>query len=778
MNTEEENRPNGGTALRCQECGESIPADAPEGVCPQCVLLQGISELPGSGSPSSLTSKTIDAADVAAAFPKLEGLVKVGGGGMGTVFRARQPGLDRTVALKILTAGSPSPEFHERFLREARAMARLSHPDIVTIHEFGESDGYYYFIMEFVEGQSLAARLQDGPIESEEAKRILGTVARALEFAHGKGIVHRDIKPGNILLGKDGSVKVADFGLAKLVRSDSAADGFSLTMENQTIGTPFYMAPEQRTCAAKVDQRADVYALGVVLYEMLTGKPPELDYQPPSETLGVSHEFNTLVRAATASDPEKRIASAAAFDTQLQSITEMNEEPSPESPQPKRRWGLFTVFKRRWWAFLVGGLLGAPTLGLATAAVVTYLMPREYLGRLRLQIQPVSQDFEVFRDKSSRTMITPAYIQTQFQIITSKETLYDVIDELQLVRKWEDARTPAEAYAKLLKMVETEAVRGTDLIDIEVYHTDPQEAADIANAIAVTYRNRRTEMESARSKQALDILNAQETLQEQKVEDTRLRMIALMEKFNIIDLGDGMPDWAGVGDTSETASKQLVQASKLSALQAEQEISTIRTHIQTLNGLEGERLFEEVVALNLMDSTISVFFPERQKLKAQLKALLDTGLGPEHPDIQSVESQLDNVNRILESGASSVKSSLQTRLKIAENSLKNLEELEVDKKEETMDERKKFTQYVEAKRAYETQNLILTDMRQGLLKEKVDLSLPKNPIIVHEIAEPDEMPVRPRGALNLLVGFFGGGILLFVPIGIVAMYLVHAVLRP
>ncbi|MCB1097859.1 MAG: polysaccharide biosynthesis tyrosine autokinase [Verrucomicrobiae bacterium] len=414
-----------------------------------------------------------------------------------------------------------------------------------------------------------------------------------------------------------------------------------------------------------------------------------------------------------------------------------------------------------------GVILLAFFLVFMTAAVITYIMPREYLGRVRLQIQPVSQEYEVFRDNSTRAMITPAFIQTQFQIITSKETLYDVIEELQLVKKWEDAKSPADAYALLLDKLETEEVRGTDLIDIQIYHTDPEEAAQLANAIGAAYKNRRTDMETTRSNQALDTLNAQETLQEQKVEDARGRMIELMEKFNIVDLGGGVPAWAGVGDTTETGSKQIVMASKMNSLQAEQEISTIKTHINTLTGLEGERLIEEAVALNVMDSTISVFFPERQKLKVQLEALLQTGLGPNHPDIQSVKSQLEEVNRILTKGVESVKSSLQTRLQIAEDSLKSLEIIEADKKEESMDERKQYTTYVEAKRAYETQNLILTDMRQALLKEKVDLSLPKTPIIIHEIAEANEVPAKPRVPLQLALGavvgiVFGIGLAFFL----------------
>ncbi|MGK0184631.1 MAG: succinoglycan biosynthesis transport protein ExoP [Verrucomicrobiales bacterium] len=414
-----------------------------------------------------------------------------------------------------------------------------------------------------------------------------------------------------------------------------------------------------------------------------------------------------------------------------------------------------------------GVILLAFFLVFMTAAVITYIMPREYLGRVRLQIQPVSQDYEVFRENSTRAMLTPTFIQTQFQIITSKETLYHVIEELQLVKKWEDAKSPSDAYNLLLNKLETEEVRGTDLIDIEVYHTDPKEAADLANAIGKAYKDRRTETETTRSTNALDMLNAQETLQEQKVENSRLRMIELMEKFDIVDLGGSVPAWASLGDTTETGTKQLVMASKMNSLQAEQEISSIKTHIQTLSGLSGERLIEEAVALNVMDSTISMLFPERQKIKVQLEAMLNNGLGPKHPEVESLKSQLVEVDRLLENGVRAVKSSLKTRLEIAEASLLSLQDIEGDKKEESMDERKRYTQYVESKREYETQNMILTDMRQALLKEKVDLSLPKVPIEIHEIAEMNEVPAKPRVPLQLALGavvgiVFGIGLAFFL----------------
>jgi succinoglycan biosynthesis transport protein ExoP len=413
-----------------------------------------------------------------------------------------------------------------------------------------------------------------------------------------------------------------------------------------------------------------------------------------------------------------------------------------------------------------GVILLAFFLVFMTAAVITYIMPREYLGRVRLQVEP-SNNYEVFRDNTTQRMLTPTFIQTQFQIITSKETLYKVIEEMDLVKQWEDAKTRADAYTLLLKKIETEEVRGTDLIDIEVYHVDPHEAADLANAIARMYRERRNSNESARSLAALDTLNAQETLQIQKVEDARLTMVELMEKFQIVDLGSGSAAWGWNQDSPETGKKQLVMQSKMSTLQAEQEISTIQTQIEKLQGLPEEQLMEQAVALNIVDSTITAFFPEFNKLNVQLQTLLNSGLGAKHPDVISAEQALIEMKRILDKGVVAVKSSLDTRLEIAKQSLENLQGIEDRQEQESMDERKSLTKYMEAKHNYETQNLLLTNMTESLLKEKIDLTMPRDPITVHEIAEPNEVPAKPRVPLQLALGavvgiVFGIGLAFFL----------------
>ena len=203
-------------------------------------------------------------------FPELEILEPIGYGGMGCVYKARQKHLDRIVALKILPAElSQDPAFAERFAREARMLAKLSHPNIVTIHDFGQAQEFSYLVMEYVDGMNLREVLRTGGLEPEQSLAVLSALAGALDYAHGEGVVHRDIKPENILFDRRGHVKLADFGLAKLAYPSAVNP--TLTLTRQAFGTPHYMAPEQWESPQEVDHRADIYALGVVGYEMLTG---------------------------------------------------------------------------------------------------------------------------------------------------------------------------------------------------------------------------------------------------------------------------------------------------------------------------------------------------------------------------------------------------------------------------------------------------------------------------------------------------------------------------
>jgi serine/threonine protein kinase len=273
----------------CHKCGAKIFSDAPRGLCTACVLETALGV-----EAETLVATVVDpglaeqlARDEATGAPPVkiaahadellgelgdyELLEVVGRGGQGVVFRARQKSLNRIVALKVISLGQWASTAHlKRFRLEAEAAARLEHPGIVPIHEVGEREGSCYFSMKFVEGGQLDQVARRQPIPPRRAVELIAKVSRTVHYAHEHGILHRDIKPGNILLDAKGEPHLTDFGLARLVESES-----SVTHTLDVLGTPSYMAPEQAAGNnAAVGSVTDVYGLGAVLYQLLTGHPP------------------------------------------------------------------------------------------------------------------------------------------------------------------------------------------------------------------------------------------------------------------------------------------------------------------------------------------------------------------------------------------------------------------------------------------------------------------------------------------------------------------------
>ncbi len=300
----------------CRRCQAEVAADAPEGLCPACVVRQVIDGRPETEDPPRRSPAggfvPPAAVELALHFPQLEILALLGQGGMGAVYKARQTKLDRLVALKVLPPEvARDSAFAERFTREARSLARLSHPHIVTVHDFGDVNGLYYFTMEYVAGRNLRGLLQEGPLPPAQARSLVLQICEALQYAHDEGLVHRDIKPENILLDGKGRVKIADFGLAKLVGLTPTY--LTLTGTHEVMGTLLYMAPEQMKQAHGVDHRADLYSLGVILYEMLTGELPLGRFAPPSRKAGVDERLDEVVLKALAREPAERYQDAAAL---------------------------------------------------------------------------------------------------------------------------------------------------------------------------------------------------------------------------------------------------------------------------------------------------------------------------------------------------------------------------------------------------------------------------------------------------------------------------------
>ncbi|MFO0952340.1 MAG: protein kinase [Isosphaeraceae bacterium] len=257
-------------------------------------------------------------------FSDLEILEVVGAGGMGVVYKARQTGLGRLVAVKVLAPErAADPEFSERFLREAASQARLNHPNIVAVHDIGTTSGLTYLVMEYVEGKSLRSRLRAGEIGPSEGLRIIPQICEAIQYAHDRGVIHRDIKPENVLVDLYGNAKIADFGLAKFEGGDS----YRLTETNERLGTAQYMAPEQWRHSASVDHRADIYALGVLFYELLTGECPTPRYNPPSLKAGTDPRLDGVIARSLDSDPGRRYQKASELKSDVERIARTSHVP-------------------------------------------------------------------------------------------------------------------------------------------------------------------------------------------------------------------------------------------------------------------------------------------------------------------------------------------------------------------------------------------------------------------------------------------------------------------
>ena len=359
----------------CRKCGARIFSDAPEGLCSRCVLKIALATLPealvatgdssavalakadGAGSVENLAAtphdkKTVRAARLLGELGDYELLEEVGRGGQGVVFRARQKSLNRTVAIKVIGLGQWATEAHlKRFRREAEAAARLEHPCIVPIHEVGEREGSCYFSMNFVDGGQLDQVIGREPLPIGRAVELIAKLARAIHYAHEHGILHRDIKPGNILLDQKGEPHLTDFGLARLVETES-----TITRTKEVLGTPSYMAPEQAVGeTGKLTSATDVYGLGAVLYQLLTGQPPFaggttyetvkllLETEPRRPRLlnpKVDRDLSAICLKCLEKDPNRRYSSALALAEDLEHW--LKHEPILAKPS-----GFFT-HTRKW----------------------------------------------------------------------------------------------------------------------------------------------------------------------------------------------------------------------------------------------------------------------------------------------------------------------------------------------------------------------------------------------------------------------------------------------
>src|SRR5438552_4858707 len=372
----------------CAKCGAKIFSDAPQEFCSACLLETGLGLLANDDEDVAAPLPHKRRAARPAKMPRLqrrstagrlgdfgdyELLEEIGRGGQGVVYRARQKSLNRTVALKVIGLGHWATEAHlKRFRREAESAASLEHPCIVPIHEVGERDGSCYFSMQFVEGGQLDEMVRREPMPIRRAVELIAKVARTVHYAHEHHILHRDIKPGNILLDQKGEPHLTDFGLARLVETES-----TVTRTMEVLGTPSYMAPEQAIGNnAQLTSATDVYGLGAVFYQLLTGHPPFaggttyetikllLDTEPRQPRLWnpkIDCDLSTICLKCLDKDPQRRYSSALALAEDL-------ERWLKHEPVHARRTGLVTRSRKWVRRNPTSALLAASLVALAAAA--------------------------------------------------------------------------------------------------------------------------------------------------------------------------------------------------------------------------------------------------------------------------------------------------------------------------------------------------------------------------------------------------------------------------
>ncbi len=329
----------------------------------------------------------------------------LGKGGMGEVWRGVQRSLGREVAIKILPPKlAKDPEFVTRFEKEATALASLSHPNIIQIIDRGISQSHYYFVMEYVAGRSLREVMNAGKVSAQEALKIVAQICRAIDYAHEKEIIHRDLKPENILIDERGHVKVADFGLAGIQHSEAR---LHLTGTAVAMGTVNYMAPEQRRDARNVDGRADLYSLGVVLYELLTGELPIGRFKLPSQRVeGLDARVDLIVAKALEPDPKVRYARASAVGADVEQlidpggsarllVAQSGLQQSADSPEATTKRGGRPssagrmVIEKSWRGIRIG------LMAVGALASVGFLI-KHWIGPVRIQVAKNGDEAVVF----------------------------------------------------------------------------------------------------------------------------------------------------------------------------------------------------------------------------------------------------------------------------------------------------------------------------------------------------------------------------------------------
>ncbi|MBP7950780.1 MAG: polysaccharide biosynthesis tyrosine autokinase [Verrucomicrobiales bacterium] len=421
------------------------------------------------------------------------------------------------------------------------------------------------------------------------------------------------------------------------------------------------------------------------------------------------------------------------------------------------------VIRNRWGTILLTFLLVC-----LAALIIVNLLEKQYVGRVKLQVHHDSKD-PIF-ERGYGGGISGTWLETEFKIITSRETLLRVVKSQNLVKKWNLGNDENLAVDRLAKKVEPQEERGTEMISIEVFSSNPQEAADLANAVADAYEERRKEYEKGRSSAAVDVLEMELDAQEKKAEEKRVAMLGIAKKHGIVDFNPVASTWTGVGGGVDTGAQAVFMTTMQDMTRLETETLAFEEQLNAIKNLEGDPLLTVASQLNLEGPNLKIFLPKYHEFKLELESLMLNGLGNKHPKVLTLRKQIEETQKMLASEIEGLKKSLDAKITINRASLNKMKEMSGDKKKDLVQDRAKHSEYLLAKKEYEQQFALANDMREHVLKQKVDLTLPMMPVQRHENAFPSNEVARPNIQLLLGVGM-GVGLILGMVLAFFLEYL-------
>jgi serine/threonine protein kinase len=746
----------------CPKCGKPVSFHAFEGLCPECLMQAGFGPATGSQGGEKIGAFVPPAPEeLARHFPQLEILELLGRGGMGAVYKARQTHLERIVALKILPPSvSRAPSFAERFVREAKALAKLHHPNIVTLYESGQADELFYFLMEFVDGVNLRQLLAAGTISPRDALAIVPQICDALQFAHDRGIVHRDIKPENILLNKAGQVKIADFGVAKLVAgeipespSPEAAGPLGTQTEvGKVVGTPQYMAPEQISHPLDVDNRADIYALGVVFYQMLTGELPAGKFEPPSSKVQIDVRLDEVVLRALAKRPELRYQQASVLKTQVETIAAtpggagIPAQTRPaRAPIPPYRI-LASVL--RW----MGVALAVVVLTILGGLYLTdKILPKIYVASAQIQVLPRLASSPAGADSNPEQANLD-----EIEIIQSPDVLLPVIKDLNLGKAWatradksrSDALSPQEALAYLNKNLKLDFRFRTTIIDITVSSVVPKEAADIANSIADRCKVISDVEADQRNSRDQNSLRAQISQQEKVVGEKKRIMDAAQ-----LDLAQkGIIFSPSTGDPFETE----LDESKTALRHAQADYDARQRLVDMIIKLPDDEFLNTLDGLQRGQPDIKALRADIFQMQTDITNLLNDGFSEGHPRIVSMKAEIKAKQGQLADLVAGLRCAMEVDLDMAKSRVPLLQKQLDDQQEKFNGQSALLQPFRDAQHEYDRQRTLLDTLNTRLNQLVADSQGQESSVRIIARAVPPKYPASPNRALIFFISMAAG----------------------